>query len=576
MKNNIRKIVSLIPQSIRGKTYVVIATSVARALLNFIGLAAVLPVLLLILDPDGLMANLWVKKIFYYLHFSSINHLIIGICITVFVIYLIKNSLNIFIIHFQNKYYLQLYHYFTNLMFVDYFHRDLTFMKQNHSITLTHRVNTASISLVFNVLSSMVSIVSEVILIFLLFFTILYYNPLVALLLIVVFFPISFLYLFLVKQKLENYGREEYNMRRQQNRLINETFKGYTEIILNKAFASIKKRFMANLEQLKFYKLKNENISNFPFLLIEMGVVTGMIIFVLINLYTGENTSKVLFGVFAIAALRMLPAIRTIVSRWLQIKYNQYSIDIISENINNKIDEKEEICQNRLRFQQFIRLEDISYTFEDDLNTPVIDALSFTIKKGECVGIKGATGVGKTTLFYLLMGFYFPKKGNIYIDNEELTTENLKAWQNIIAYVSQEVFIMDATFAQNIAMTFDEDKIDRSKVNKVLEITKLQSLINLYPDGIDAKIGEIANRLSGGEKQRIGIARALYKEAEILFFDEATSSLDMQTERDIQLAIQQLIASEKNLTILMITHRETSLKCCSKIIDIENKQIINT
>ena len=137
-------------------------------------------------------------------------------------------------------------------------------------------------------------------------------------------------------------------------------------------------------------------------------------------------------------------------------------------------------------------------------------------------------------------------------------------------------FYFRCFFAQNIAMTLDNDKIDRDKINKVLETVKLQSLFALYPDGMDTKIGEITNRLSGGEKQRLGIARALYKDAEVLFFDEATSALDAQTEQDIQLTIQQLLESEKNLTILMIAHRETSLHCCTKIIDIENKRIINT
>lgn len=573
-----RKILSLIPQSMRPKTYGVVLTSIVRALLNFIGLAAVLPILMLVLDPDSLMSNIWVEKVFLYLRFSSINYFIIAICIGVFLVYLVKNILNIFIINFQNKYYFQLYHYFTNLMFVDYFHKDLTFMKQNHPVTLTHQVNSASSALAFNVLASIVNIISEGVLIFLLLVTVLCYNPPVFLMLLIVFLPISIAYVFVVKRKLETYGKEEHKVRRQQNRLINETFKGYAEIVLNKAFASIKKRFDSNLELLKFYKLKNERISNLPFLILEMGVVIGMIVLILMNLHTDGSTLKILFAVFSIAALRMLPAIRTVVSRWMQIKFNQYAIDIISENINTKtiVEKEEDSCQDRLTFQNAIHVDNIYYTFEDELNTPIIEDLSFSVKKGECVGIKGATGVGKTTLFYLLMGFYFPQKGKITIDNEELTPKTLKAWQNMIAYVSQEVFIFDASFAQNIAMTLDNDKIDRDKINKVLETVKLQSLFALYPDGMDTKIGEITNRLSGGEKQRLGIARALYKDAEVLFFDEATSALDAQTEQDIQLAIQQLLESEKNLTILMIAHRETSLHCCTKIIDIENKRIINT
>ncbi len=569
-----RKLLLLIPVLFQKKAFWVVIASFLRALLNFVGVAAVMPILIMALNTHKLLSYPLVSRLFYGLHFTSIDAFITAICIAVIGIFLIKNILNILLIRFQNTYFLSLFHYFSNVMFVEYYHKGLSFLKQNNSVILAHQVNNVCHSFVFNVLSSIITIISEVILILMLWIAMLCYNPMISFMLLVVFLPIGVIYLRIVKNKLQENGKKENLIRRQQNRLLQETFKGYAEVEINDAFPSLLKRFNANLNSLKEFHFKNEHISTLPLLLVEMAVISGMIILILMNLHAEEKTFSVLFGVFAVAALRMLPAIRTLMNRWILIKYNQYSIEIVREGCIQTANLKTENLKNRLSFHKKIQVNNISYAFPDEVSTPILENLTFTIEKGECIGIRGASGMGKTTLFHLLMGFYFPQKGSVCIDDVPLTIDSLRSWQNMIAYVSQDVFMMDASFAQNIALTLDDEEIDRQKVGKVLEIVKLKSLVDRIPEGMDANVRESANRLSGGEKQRIGIARALYKEAEVLFFDEATSALDSQTEYEIQQAIGQLAAYNKELTILMIAHRESSLACCHRIIDIEKIQNI--
>ncbi|MDR0907719.1 MAG: ABC transporter ATP-binding protein/permease, partial [Rikenellaceae bacterium] len=194
-----------------------------------------------------------------------------------------------------------------------------------------------------------------------------------------------------------------------------------------------------------------------------------------------------------------------------------------------------------------------------------IDHLSLTIRKGERIGIHGVSGGGKTTLFNLLLGFYPPESGQILVDGVSIEGANRRKWQNIVGYVPQEVFVMDSTIAENVALG---GEIDRERVLQAIEAARLADFVAGLAEGIDTHIGEGGARLSGGQKQRLGIARALYKRAEVLFFDEATSALDTATESEINASIHGLSESHAEITIIIIAHRESSLAFCDRVIEI--------
>ena len=198
----------------------------------------------------------------------------------------------------------------------------------------------------------------------------------------------------------------------------------------------------------------------------------------------------------------------------------------------------------------------------------VVDGLSFALKEPGVYALLGTNGAGKTTLFNLLLGFYTPDEGGVYIDGKELTVANRGGWLRYAGYVQQDVFILDASLAQNIALGVKPEDIDRKKVERIIREVSLSSYLDQLPEGIDTRIGEMGAKLSGGQKQRVGIARALYKGADILFFDEATSALDSATEGEINESILELSRSRRDLTIIAIAHRESSLAFCDRIIEI--------
>ena len=398
--------------------------------------------------------------------------------------------------------------------------------------------------------------------------SLLWYSPLAALLALAVFIPAIALFYVVVRRKLSDIGKRENEAQRTKSRIVAETFRGYADVEISGAFPQMFKRFEEAMNETVSLRKKNATIGMLPQMFTEVGLAVGMTSLLFICISGNMENMRLLFGIFAVAALRLIPSIRSIMSGWSAIRYNAYSVDILAESGTDESYPAVEQCDERFTFSDTIELRDLCFQF-DDATTPTFNSLSLNIHKGECVGIRGTSGVGKTTLFNLILGLYRPTSGGIYIDGEELTDKNIRKWQNSIGYVSQNVFIADMTLAENIALGSDADTIDLDRVQRVIELADLREFVASLPDGLNSRIGEQGSRLSGGQRQRIGIARALYKSADVLFFDEATSSLDGRTEENINTAIKRLSEEDKTLTIVIIAHRESSLEYCNRVITLE-------
>ncbi len=223
-------------------------------------------------------------------------------------------------------------------------------------------------------------------------------------------------------------------------------------------------------------------------------------------------------------------------------------------------------CTERLGLRQKIEVRGVSFRF-DGAAADTLHDMSLTIRRGERVGISGASGAGKTTLFNLLLGLYTPGRGEILIDGVPLAPDNRRAWQNTVGYVSQNVFILDTTLAQNIAPlpTSPTRSTAAGSTERSTQPT-CGEFVDSLPDGADTRIGEAGSRISGGQRQRIGIARALYRSCDVLMFDEATSSLDERSENNINDAIERLARDNDGLTIIIISHRRSTLERCRRVI----------
>ena len=564
-----KSLLRIIPQKFRAATVGVIFTALVRALLNFAGLAVLLPVLIMVLDSQRIHSNRLLVTLYNWGGFSSDQQFIVATCVAVIAFIAIKQGANLLLQRFQRQYTINLYKYFSIKVFRNYHDRGLAFLKRQNTALLSRNVNFICHNIVMGVIAPMISITSEILLLGLLLGALMWYNWQMALLAVVAFIPLSWIYIVILRGKLRQYGQIENEARRQQARAVIETFRGYTDIEVNNAFATMQNRFEQSLDTIAQIKRRTDIIGAVPSIITEMSVALAMVVLILFSTATSRPDTSILFGIFAVAAIRILPSVRSIMAQWWQIRYNYYCVDIVSEGL----DDADNILHNetieRLNFNSAIEVRNMSFRFDDaDEGQWTLRNLNLTIRKGEKVGIQGTSGAGKTTLFNLLLGFLTPTEGEILIDGHPLDNKIRRSWQTSIGYVSQHVYIEDSTLAGNIALGVDPDKIDRERLQDAIRRARLEELINQLSQGADTPIGECGSRLSGGQRQRIGIARALYKQADILFFDEATSSLDNRTEQEINNAIEQLSREQNTLTIVVIAHRSSSLEYCDRIIEI--------
>lgn len=561
------KIWNIIPKPFRAKGVGVALTIFVRALLNFAGLAALLPVLYLILDGDGLHSNPILSNIYNSLGFASDSHFVVAMALAVVIFIVAKSVANILLYRVERDYIYSLYRYLSRRLFVGYFKRGLQFIKGENSAVLSRNVNVVCYTFITGVLRSLATLASEVMLLLMIFASIALFSPLAALLAVGVFVPVAWLYFTFMRHRLDQYGTEENEAQRRKYRDVIETFRGFADIEINNAFPHQLSRFDKELNTIITVGRKNATIATLPQNLTEVGLAVGMALLLCLGALLNSGDMKILFGVFAVAGFRLLPSARNIMNVWSALRYNRYTVDVLAEN--EVSDDVYIDCEtNTIRFNDKIEVRNLSFRFEGG-EKDTLHNLSLSISKGEKVGINGESGVGKTTLLNLLLGLYTPTEGGIFVDGRELDAESYRSWQNRIGYVSQSTFLADSTIVENIAFGYDEGEIDMARIEAVVEAASLSEFVASLPNGLNTRIGECGALLSGGQRQRIGIARALYKQADILFFDEATSSLDSATEQSINRAIEHLSSSNKNLTIVVVAHRESSLDYCDRIITLD-------
>ena len=487
---------------------------------------------------------------------------------------------------------------------------------------LGYEVNYECYAFCLNVLGSLLRMAADGLLVVLVMVAFLIYSPSVVGILCGTFLPLMLLFVLKAKKHIRFYGEQEWAVRREQSRLVQETFRGYTELELNRAFPFLEESFTRGLDKISTCRLRLETAQRLPAGLLELSVVMGLAAL----LFWGGADMNYMLGVFALAAFRLLPALRTLLFCWTSIQNSARCLDCVEaglretdetervddgllrkvnetdrpnnvplgkgkkaenasdvlskktkvrngmlqkkvERTKSRIDSPSSIEAEMLPFEQKIEVRHLSFGYPD--GRELLHDFHYSIEKGTHLGIRGASGIGKSTLFYLLLGFLSPSSGEICVDGATLSAAARKRWLRRVGYVAQDVFILNGTLAENIALGQYEP--DREKIEQVLRDVELWAWRKELPQGLDTPLGEGGAFLSGGQKQRIGIARALYKEADVLLLDEATSALDSETESAVNCMLRSLRDGHgRPLTLLSIAHRERSLAYCTKILNLED------
>ena len=392
------------------------------------------------------------------------------------------------------------------------------------------------------------------------------------------------------KHKLSRWGKEGSIANVGLLRTVNHSLGGLkeTRIIGCEAYfenqmADYIKGFETSISQSQVFKL-------LPRILIEAVLITFLVGFTSLFLLSSQNPENLtgVLGVFAMASIRLLPSIGQLTNSAASLRSHSYTLNTLYHELK-ELQELQELQKgitkpdssansaitqpdaHALSFSQQIVLDQVSYSYPSS-SALALEEINLTIKKGQAIALIGKSGAGKTTLVDIILGLLTPDQGDITVDGYSVYS-NVRAWQNLIGYIPQSIFLMDDTLARNIAFGLPDQLIDFQRLEKSIKDAQLNELVESLPNGVETVIGERGMRLSGGQRQRIGIARALYHEREILVLDEATAALDNETERLVSQAIQSLSGTK---TLIIIAHRLTTIEHCDYVYLMEKGRIVKS
>ena len=546
--------------------YFFIFSNLLIAFLEMVGIGIIFPILKIIIDP------LFVSNIKEYniglINNLTSNEILIFMLIIMSLIFLIKNSLIGILSWAQIKYSLFLQNKVSTSLFHKYINNSYLFHKQNDSSKLIRAVNYDSMVVITGFIIPSFYFATELFLIIGIIWLLALYQV-NGLLIVFFFFVISILIYKKFNFALKDYGKKKQLNETLKLKYLVTVFEGIKEILFYR-----KQKFFFNLYEVANLKSNDstsflEGVKILPRLLLEtFGVIIlASVMFSLV--LDGANLSELLplFAIYVVGGFKILPSLNRIISSIQQMRFNKVYLETLVNEYDNQKSFKHfsDITKvQNINFNDKIQLKNISFNYKmKGREKKLINDLNISFKKNTITAIIGKSGSGKSTIIDILLGLLQQDSGEIIVDGKSINQNIVKLK---IGYVPQNNFLLNDTIKKNIALGVSEEEIDQNKVNRALELSNLINDFKPSKLSIETIVGERGLQISGGQAQRISIARSLYEDPEIIIFDEATSSLDRSTESEI---LQNLLKLKESKTIILITHNETILKFCDKIISID-------
>jgi len=542
-------------------------------ILESLSVGIILPLTSILFKGD--LGNSFFANFFVIDLFSEKNLIYIALTITI-IIFLIKNLALVFNLWEQTKFLRKLQFEITNRFFKYYLKKDYIFFLQNNSAHL-YRNLTDIVSSAISYIKGYMIFFTEIV-VFIGIIIVLFYVDFMGTVIILSLVSIVSLIIYVLTiGKISSFGEERNIAGGELNKYLLQAMAAAKDVkILDREEDLV---YQVNKNLFKMTRLHQiiQFINGLPRFSFEMLMVCVFSLLVFVMMAAQREMTDIIqyLSVFAVASFRIVPGASRILSSFQSIKYMEPSVKILLQEFDSKyhfVDKKNNQIQDSntpLEFNKEINLSNLSFSYPSRKEFS-LSKISMKINKGEFVGVIGQTGSGKSTLINLLIGLLKPSEGKVEVDKLDINS-NLHNWFNKIGYVPQSVYLTDDTIRKNIAFGLKEENINDDLVKKAVEKTSLDKFLTNLQNGLNTIVGEKGIRLSGGQQQRIGIARALYRDPEILIFDEATSSLDISTEEKIMDSIQFL---KRKKTLIIITHRLSTVKNCDKIFFIDKGKII--
>lgn len=551
----------------KSKYYYLVILNIIVVLLEMLSLGLLFPFLSLIVDPN------FIIKIYQYdigfINNLSLNQILILILILISILFFLKNITIGLLSWIQIKYSFYLQNVIATNLFKKYIFSDYLFHKSNDTSKFIRVINNDSFIVITGFIIPSFLFFTELF-IFLGIIILLAYYEIYGLVVAFFFFLISYLIYRRFSKKLREHG-----ILRQKNdtlkiKYITTSFEGIKEILFYK-----KQSFFYQLYKKVNLKVNSsqaflEGVKILPRLLLE---TIGIFIFcfIMISLILADKDLVKLmpiFGVYIVAGFKILPSLNRIISAVQQIRFNKIYLDsVVSEFLFDsgykKNFENKKTDYKKINFNHKIELKNICFEYKTkNREKSILKNLNLSFEKNSITAIVGRSGSGKSTIVDILLGLIKQDSGQILVDGKSIDLDISKLK---VGYVPQSIFLLNDTIKKNIALGIHDNDIDLKKINKAIELSNLKSDFKQSKFSIDSIVGQKGLQISGGQAQRIAIARSLYNDPEIIIFDEATSSLDKTMEKEI---FENLLILKKTKTILLVTHNPGILKYCDKVISL--------
>lgn len=545
---------------------------IIASLSEIISIGLVYPFLAAIISPESIFKMPYASQILKYLNAHTKNEIVFVLSILFASSALLAGAVRFYLIIISTRLSFSIGIEISAKMLNNTLKQNYeTHCSRNSSEIIDGQINKSS-SIIYSIMN-IVTFISSTLMAAIIFTGLVFASPAIAISVLTFFFLVYLIIIFAFKSTISKNSKFMADGSSETVKILQETLGGIRDIIIDNRQSVVAAMYNNAHNQWRRAQAQNLAISSTPRYILESA---GMIFIALLayNLTVnsdGINNALPILGMLALSAQRLLPIIQQLYNSWVEYQSNRHSVLSVLKivELNLPIQNDQHYSQI-LNFKSTLTLRNVNFNYCNS-TTKIFENINLEINKGDFVGIYGPSGSGKSTLVDIIVGLLIPTSGEVLIDGCKLSYNNIKAWRDNIAYVSQSPFLNDASLLENIAYGIKNDQIDTSRVIEAATKAKIDSVINKLPDQYNTKLGERGVKFSGGQRQRISIARALYKKSSVIIFDEATSALDMNTEDEIMKTIYSL---RGEVTLILISHRISCLSQCNRVFKMAGNNIV--
>jgi ABC-type bacteriocin/lantibiotic exporter with double-glycine peptidase domain len=553
--------------------------SMAMAFSTVSGIAAIAPFFAVLGQPELIDHNALLHWAYAHGGFSSKRGFIVALGVAFTAVVLIANLINILGSLAMGRLALRIGTEMQSTLFGEYLGRPYSFHIRAKGTTLVNNILYETARVTNGILRNAFMLLTNLVTATLIIIAILLLKPMIALAMSAGLAGGYALIYFVLRNRVLQFGQTQSRSAMEQAQILHEGFGAIKEIIVLQAQNFFRGRFERASKSFARAAALSQVVAQNPRHLMECVAAVGLVGLALVLGGREDGVGPWLgqLTFLAFAAYRLLPILQLVFAASVNIRADRAGLALIAPDLLRARAATHTTLANFTRTdctwqvgpQEEIRLEEVSFRYGID-QPWALRAVSLRIPARATVGIVGVNGSGKTTLVDVIVGLLAPSEGRVEVDGSALDEANRAAWQSRIAYVPQNIFLLDSSIAQNIALGIPAADINRHRLLEAIRLAQLDEFIKTLPAGYDHRVGERGIQLSGGQRQRIGIARALYRAATVLVFDEATNALDGLTEHELMATLGSL---RGRYTTILIAHRMTTVRSCDIIFELENGQI---